>query len=306
MGKTTRYLEGLTDLTEVQNSVKFKQNVRQTNNSNNAKNVRRVDKIPYRNIKTLGSGGFGTVFLVEDNNGNEFAMKQIEIPKENRNKNVKMVINEIEIQKSLSEDPKCNTGIVCVYDYFYVGDYESFYIIMEYINNKFSEIIGKKQIVTKAFTQALQVLDYIHKSGVLHRDIKPENMFFDGRNIKFSDFGISCLINSCSGRPGTRTYIDPYCLVNDLNITKPFSDVYSLGIAFYEIYYGKAYFDYSPVKANYEQYYEDFGNERDVRDSKKIPTLLYNMINPFDPEERPSIQDALGMIQRQNSRLFIS
>jgi serine/threonine protein kinase len=61
----------------------------------------------------------------------------------------------------------------------------------------------------------LKGLDEIHQSGIIHADIKPDNIRFlqdpsAGTTIKYFDFGLSCVINSCSGPiRGTRGYMKP-------------------------------------------------------------------------------------------------
>lgn len=264
--------------------------------------IRREPTQPHTTIRELGHGGFGTVYLVEDMDGQLFARKEIRIPMENRQKFLEAMVNEVKIQQSLSTSPRCNDNIVCIYDYFYTGDYEVFNIIMEYVDDKLDDVRGDKRVVKRLLTQAISTLDYIHKQGVLHRDIKPDNMLYDGKNIKFTDFGISCIIRACQGLAGTMGYIDPYCLSSRSSVQNTFSDIYSLGITAYYLYFGKRYFDKTtPVMDQYEDRYTTFASTNEIIAQETVPYLIYTMINPFQPAERPTLSQARAMIVKRGN-----
>ena len=93
--------------------------------------------------------------------------------------------------------------------------------------------------------QLTEGVQYIHEHGIVHRDIKPDNLFYlsDG-SIKISDFGISSEIGEKpkgDAISGTVYYCAPEVLIGELST--PLSDIYSMGIVFYEILIGKVPFD---------------------------------------------------------------
>ncbi len=141
-------------------------------------------------------------------------------------------------------------NIVKVYDH---GRTESqtYFIVMELIEGgslaelllerKKLKLKSAKGVVIKIAT----ALDFAHKRGVIHRDIKPSNILItaDGR-IKVVDFGIAHLILDSTSEIqsplpvlGTATYFSPeQAAGGPLNAA---SDLYSLGVVFYEMLVGE-------------------------------------------------------------------
>ncbi len=130
------------------------------------------------------------------------------------------------------------------------------YLVMELLKGKTlkEELLDKKRLSIKRCIKILlpicDVLWKAHRAGVIHRDIKPDNIFLhqseEGEIIKVVDFGIAKLrdemqgeglLTNTGGIIGTPAYMSPERLSG-----QPYdgrSDVYSLGIMFYQMLSGQ-------------------------------------------------------------------
>jgi serine/threonine-protein kinase len=131
---------------------------------------------------------------------------------------------------------------------------DSHYLLaMEYINGQsLRERLNRKMRIplTEALgylKQILRGLNYAHSRQIIHGDIKPENLLLDARNqVKLSDFGIAKIAGSATADSGgrilgTAAYASPeQILGQDMDAR---SDLYSLGITFYEMATGRVPFE---------------------------------------------------------------
>ncbi len=91
-------------------------------------------------------------------------------------------------------------------------------------------------------------LDYMHKHGIVHRDLKPENVMVDELDrVKLIDFGIAMKEDArrltfvnMSSMLGTPDYISPEQVQGKRGDQR--SDMYALGVMFYEMLTGQAPF----------------------------------------------------------------
>jgi serine/threonine-protein kinase len=128
------------------------------------------------------------------------------------------------------------------------------YMVLEWVDGRLlRQVLNEKKILSpeRAIRITLAIckaLEYIHSQGVVHRDLKPENiMVGPDDQIKLIDFGIAANAGSrrltfakLTEAMGTPDYISPEQVKGKRGDAR--SDIYSLGIMFYEMLTGKVPF----------------------------------------------------------------
>jgi serine/threonine protein kinase len=145
----------------------------------------------YEVVRSIGSGGMGTVWLCRDTVlGREVAVKQIgALPGDPAA--AARAMREARIAASLND-----AHAVGVYDV--VDENDSHWLVMEYVEGQsLAEKIRDEGALSPTQVAAIgsavaSALSRAHERGIVHRDIKPGNILIDKAGIpKISDFGIA-------------------------------------------------------------------------------------------------------------------
>jgi serine/threonine-protein kinase len=203
----------------------------------------------YEILEELGQGAMGTVYLGLDPKINrQVAIKTIgytNVAPEDLDEVKTRFLREAEAAGKLS-----HPNIVTIYD---VGEeHDTAYMAMELLNGKDltacclpDRLLSVTEVLDVMMAVA-EALGYAHQAGVVHRDIKPANIMRlnDGR-VKVTDFGIAKVMDSAKTRTGivmgTPSYMSPE-QVGGRKIDGR-SDLFSLGIVFYEMLTGRKPFE---------------------------------------------------------------
>ncbi len=226
----------------------------------------------------IGNGSFGIVYKALYKPTNQIvAIKDItifeneELTDEEKEEIIEIILREIEILKTISDD--CNEYFVCYIDYFI--NYNHVIIITNYLENytPFSEILPflislKKGTIDEIsnlmefFLNISNGLKLLHSKGIAHRDLNFGNILLsinDITNIKIIDFGISCYKDKCETdiREGLYVFIDPKIIKSNKKSLSLYQqrDLWSLGIIIYKLIIDKYPLDeYYDIKDYYNNY----------------------------------------------------
>lgn len=221
----------------------------------------------YRVIKLLGAGGMGEVYLAEDLRlGRKVALKLLPAHFLMQQEQVRRFQQEARVISALN-----HTNILTVYEFGYSESRP--FIAAEFIEGM---TLREKMSQPVSIEDALRIIEQIanalitaHASGIIHRDIKPENIMLRSENglVKVLDFGLAkfteneetknssdpeavtrILLQTTPGMVmGTVSYMSPE-QARGLSVDER-TDVWSLGIVFYELVAGKLPF-YAPTRAD--------------------------------------------------------
>lgn len=235
----------------------------------------------YEVIRAIGEGGMANVYLGYDTIlDRNVAIKVLRGDLSGDEKFVRRFQRE-----ALSASSLAHPNIVEMYD---VGeDNGLYYIVMEYIEGKTLKQLLKKRgslTLSEAIDVMLQLTDGIahaHDSYIIHRDLKPQNiMIKDDGQIKITDFGIAMALNSTqltqtNSVMGSVHYLPPEQASGKGCTIK--SDIYSIGIIFYELLSGRLPFKGdNAVEIALKHMRDPLPNLRE--DNPAIPQSIENII----------------------------
>jgi tRNA A-37 threonylcarbamoyl transferase component Bud32 len=200
----------------------------------------------YEILEELGRGAMGIVYKGRDPKLNRVtAIKTIrftdDFDEEQADKIREQFYREAEVVAKLS-----HPNIVTIFD---VGeDLDLSYLAMEYLEGESLEAFARKDNlmpIRKGIDVTAQVCDalaYAHNHGIVHRDIKPANiMILENGLVKVTDFGIARATASSKTRTGvikgTPYYMSPE-QISGMKVDGR-SDIFSLGIVFYQLLTGE-------------------------------------------------------------------
>lgn len=201
----------------------------------------------YEIHELIGVGGMANVYRCNDTvDDREVAIKILKDEYLNNEEFIRRFKNESKAIAMLS-----HPNIVKVYDVSF-GDMIQ-YIVMEYIDGiTLKEYIDLQGVIEwkdalHLTTQILKALQHAHECGIVHRDIKPQNiMLLQDGTIKVTDFGIARFSDKSTRTMteqaiGSVHYIAPEQARGEVTDGK--TDIYSVGVMFYEMLTGKLPFD---------------------------------------------------------------
>ncbi|KAF8443125.1 hypothetical protein L210DRAFT_3159615 [Boletus edulis BED1] len=204
-------------------------------------------------VKEIGFGNWGSVWLCRPKSSSgkvkdmEVAVKLVHRSKTSTTAaRVRSLWNEMKIVRSFKNDP--HPSIVPFHSFIITPSYAL--ITMAYLPTLVPVEVSESR-AKEWFKSLLSGVHFLHSRGVVHNDIKPANILLSRANIPvLVDFGFSEQYDLASPKAfhsnltyGTPEYLSPERARGLPHDTRK-SDIWSLGVTFFEILVGRTPFEY--------------------------------------------------------------
>ncbi|CAD8169085.1 unnamed protein product [Paramecium pentaurelia] len=270
--------------------------------------LKEIGQYVYNLNDVIGTGEFSSVYKGQDQNTNEIVAIKIIDRKSIQNNQIfrSLLVNEINILKSV--DNKCLLKL-----YNYLETMNNIYIITEFCSDgDLQSIIEKKGYLpehnaVKILKHLIKALLYLKERNIVHRDIKTQNILVSNQIPKLADFGFAIDLNQPQTKDilqiGTPLYMAPEIYSHYQYSSK--TDLWALGIVFYEMLFGKVPFNAKNPK-ELEQMFQFHRKNQSIQydnGPQKITEAAQDFLNSIlviDPKQRFDISQAANHPLIQN------
>jgi serine/threonine protein kinase/Flp pilus assembly protein CpaB len=220
----------------------------------------------YRIIERLGAGGMGTVYKAQDTQLERLVA--LKVPRWPNLRHDRASISQ-RFQREGKAAAQIHHPNVCpLYD---VGEHEGMpYVVMAYVEGESLADRLRRDVRIESVQQAVAWirdvavgLAAVHAHGIIHRDLKPGNILIDLQSrAVLTDFGLARPENDTEHLTdegtvlGTPTYMAPEQAAGETDRIVAQTDIYSLGVVFYQALTGRVPFEGPLVRVLHEIVYD--------------------------------------------------
>ena len=197
----------------------------------------------FKIVEAIGEGGMGVVYKAKDLNLDRFVALKF-LPSH--------LVSDADVKKRFIREAKAASALehpnICtIYEIGELPDGQMFMAMAYYEGETLRDRLERTLLdIDEAADIASQVavgLAAAHAQGIVHRDVKPANIVITGDGlIKILDFGVAKLsgqtkLTATGDMVGTTAYMSPEQLMGGEVDSR--SDIFSLGVVFYEMLTGE-------------------------------------------------------------------
>jgi tRNA A-37 threonylcarbamoyl transferase component Bud32 len=270
---------------------------------------RRVGR--YRIVRFLGAGAMGEVYLAEDPHiERRLAIKTVRLaggrPQDIEDRKKRL------LREARAAGRLLHPNVVTLFD---TGEEEGLlYLAFEFVEGH--DLASRLESgepptlreVLRVVRQVADALDYAHRQGIVHRDIKPSNILIDTTgHVKVADFGIAkvsgqntelTVVGSVMGSP---QYLSPEQIRGDELDGR--SDIFSLGVVFYELLSGRRPFDGETITT---LVYQILHKDPAIHELRAVPLRIDQLLHHMLAKDRDQriataalVAEELAAIERE-------
>ena len=250
----------------------------------------------YRYLKSIGTGSFSAVVLVQHTQTKEkFACKVVSRALLVSEGIFDRFEQEVRVLQSLK-----HPNIVQLIDIVFTEPL--IFLIMEYCENGelFKHIVQYGALnddeLHRLFRQIATALNFVHVHNIAHRDLKPENILLDGQmNAKLADFGLchatspQALLKTPCGSP----FYAPPEIINNVKYDGKRADIWSLGVVLFTMATGSLPW----TETNQTKLFLQI-QEADIHIPPNLSPPIHQMLNMMlcrDASKRPTCEEILKL-----------
>jgi len=271
----------------------------------------------------LGKGGMGIVYRsLQHSMEREVALKLLHPSFSDDELAVSRFLREAKQASKLN-----HPNVITLFD-FGQSEKAELYLVMELLQgDTLAHLIEKTgpmpaQRAVPMISQLCDALHYAHEMGVVHRDLKPDNIYVikgagqTGEFVKVLDFGLAKIRGGDAGQTltkegivcGTPAYMSPEQAMSRLVDRR--SDIYSIGIMFYELLAGVPPFSgSSPLELLMAHVHDEPVPIREAKPSVEVPQSIDAVLMQAlskKPDNRPQtaleLKESLQAALRHHER----
>ncbi|CAG8473631.1 9893_t:CDS:2, partial [Dentiscutata heterogama] len=302
----------------VENSEKtLKEFSEEVENRLKGRNIKFFEYLSYNDIKLIGHGASSTVYSANFQ-GKTYALKKLKCNLYLADKEAKTLIKEIKHLDKLGKENHPN--IVKFYGISRDPQSESIMLVLQFANNdNMRKYLSKKQqegLYRISWAELIRIaiditsgLMHLHDNDIIHRDLHSKNILINDGNALIADFGLSKQLNdtasSCLDLKGMIAYVDPQCLRTSKPPDDKKSDIYSLGVLFWELTSGIPPFGKIPQVSIILIKILSHERENVIDNTPSDYSDLYKKCWSSYPDQRPTLCEILDQLKMLSDKTSV-